>query len=193
MKQIYIVIFILGIFSSCESKEIVNDQTRKNNSEKQITQPTFSSCFDIPDTNYRQYVVGCSNTFYKLIKNKRVLSISTDSIIENGSCAYLTNDSTNNDFVAELQVFDSDIAVMASVCADMIIINKINAKWTKTLTVNKGQIVFGKNLEKINDGTGKILTTILVNHLSFTDTLTGEVIKIENELFWQVEDIGTPG
>jgi hypothetical protein len=190
MKYIIILIFILGVVVSCESDRVESEQTEKSNSEKQTT---FNSCFDIPDTNYRQYVLGCCNTFYKLIKNKRVLSISTDSIIENGYCTDLINDSANNNFVAELKVFDSELAVLSSVCSDLIFVNQYFSKHTRTLTINQGQIVIGKVLSKQPNGSEKQLTTILVKTLNFKDTLTGELIKIENELLWQVEDIGTPG
>ncbi|MFT5600011.1 MAG: hypothetical protein ACI9N1_000242, partial [Flavobacteriales bacterium] len=165
MKYINYILISLVILSSCASGEVSSEQQPFIKTEKKST---FNSCFETPDSSHKQLVVGCSNTFYKLIGSKYVLSISTDTIIENGFCVQLTNDINTNSFVANLQVYDSDLVSLPSICSDIILINQWNPIKLKTLTNCTGQLTIGKSDPSEINGSTDLLTSILVKHLIFT-------------------------
>lgn len=114
--------------------------------------------------------------------------------LEYGEC--LEIDSVESEITVELLIFNKGDASLMNICTD-VIISEINGKKAPK-PINRiqkcyGKIIIGKTDPTDYYGNEMPKMTIRIDNLSFIDPETGEIIKIENELFWKVLNTGTPG
>jgi hypothetical protein len=189
-KIIYILISL--IILSCSSTKTEKHKTEESKiAEIEDSANEFNKCFSELDSISFESTIGCSGGYYKVINDQYVLRISSDLNIEYDHCDIVQIDSSEQNFKAELLIFEKGKASLTNICTDVIIVNA--PKPIKNLKKCYGQMTIGKSDPTDYYGNEMPKMTISIDNLTFTDPQTGEEIKIENELFWKVLNTGTPG
>jgi hypothetical protein len=192
MKTAILTLFSFLILVSCNNQnENASHSENKKDATPRIIKNTFAKCFDEVDTSKTSESSACSSRAFKIIGDEFVLGISAYFPVQFDSCYSVMIDSSNAKKMGGLLIFKKGKANLNNICTD--ITNSDNPEPIEHLTPQSGEFIIGFTKDKGVNGTFGRYVTILVKHIVFIDDKTGKKYEFENELFWKVLDVGTPG
>ena len=183
--------FLIGCNIPTPSNSISAPLT-DTNSIKTAKPLLFSDCFNSADSSYKQEAIGCSNTYFKVVNDRYVLKIILPSSLNTiSSCKEIEIDSSNNNLQVTLIIYRKGDASLANICTDIQITNAP----IPLRSIQKCSGKFKLGIDEYIDYYGNMRpsVSILVESLIFWDEMTQQEIKITNELFWKVLDLGFAG
>lgn len=181
---IYFVTLVSILNTSCEGK------LKQANKQKTFVVDTVQKqkdfrCFESIDTTQFQETKACSGYYYKKIKNKFVLEIRYDSIIQFDSCIHVYIDTINSNKFSKLFTYKDGDASLFIFCNDY---------GDDHVPITSSDKAFGdfyiRFYKSHNNGP---TVSIWINTLTFIDPKSGQKTTISNELLWKIEDLGFYG